>query len=203
LQDVSIQDCDGITEIDRVGESTAIQTLHVRHNAALTRLPSFDRGPSQMVQITVGDNPALQRGPSFPNLTQLYFFETPYYESAELEFTNNPLLTSIGEFPKLESLTMLALNGQAALTDLGLPSLRSLMWLRVRNNENLARVELALDPGLAIVEVSGNPRLEELSLGAAPGLLVRLQLQENPALASEDRRRLLDGVGKETETTLD
>ena len=104
----------GITEIDRIGESSELQTLTIRRNAALTRLPVFDRAPAQMVQVTVRDNAALQRGPSFPNLTQLYFFETPYYESAELEFTNNPLLTSIGDYPKLESLTMLALSSRSA-----------------------------------------------------------------------------------------
>jgi len=154
----------GITEIDRIGESSELQTLTIRRNAALTRLPVFDRAPAQMVQVTVRDNAALQRGPSFPNLTQLYFFETPYYESAELEFTNNPLLTSIGDYPKLESLTH-------------------------------AR---------AVIEVSRNPSLEGLSLGAAaPGLLRRLQLQENPALAGEDRQRLLDRVDEQTETTLD
>jgi len=203
LQEVDIYDCDGITEIDRIGESTAIQTLHIRKNDALTRLPVFDRGPAQMVQITVSDNPALQRGPSFPNLTQLYFFEALYYESAELEFTNNPLLSSIGDYPKLESITMLALNQQPALTDFELPSLHSLQWLRLRDNPNLARVELAIDQGLSFLEVSGNPQLEALKLGAAPGVLSRLQLQQNPALASEDRQRLLDRVDGLTETTLD
>lgn len=200
LTEVEIVDCDGITEIDRLGESTAIQTLHVRENAALTRLPVFERGPAQMVQVTVSDNAALVRGPSFPNLTDLYFFETPYYESAELEFTNNPMLATIGDYPRLESITMLALNQQPALAEFSLPSLRSLRWLRLRDNASLARVELNLQEAPSIIEVTGNARLEGLTLGPASGALRRLELQGNPALASEDQQRLLDRVDASTET---
>jgi hypothetical protein len=98
---------------------------------------------------------------------------------------------------------MLALNQQPALTSLTLPSLRSLGWLRVRDNASLTRVELAVREGLSIIEVAGNPKLEVLSLGPASGLLQRLQLQENPALAGEDRQRLLDRINELTEATLD
>jgi len=200
LTEVEIEDCDGLTEIDRIGESTAIQTLRIRKNAALTRLPVFERGPAQMVQVTVRDNAALVRGPSFPNLTELFYVETPYYESAELEFTNNPVLASMGDYPRLESITMLALNQQPALADFALPSLHSLRWLRVRDNESLARVELNLQEGPTIIEVTGNSRLEGLTLGPATGLLQRLELQGNPALASEDQQRLLDRVDASTQT---
>ena len=203
LTNVEITDCDGITQIDRIAESSALQMLQIRGNAALTRLPVFERAPAQMVQIRIADNAALVQGPSFPNLTRLYYFETPYYESAELELSNNPLLAAIGEYPQLESLTMLALNQQPALTSLTLPSLRSLGWLRVRDNASLTRVELAVREGLSIIEVAGNPKLEVLSLGPASGLLQRLQLQENPALAGEDRQRLLDRINELTEATLD
>ena len=156
-----------------------------------------------MVSIQVRNNAALVTGPSFPSLRVLYNFEAGFYESAELEVVDNPVLTSIGSYPLLESMTMLTLTNNPALSAVSLPSLGSLSWLRLRGNTSLVQLELGAQKNLRVVEVTDNVSLDILTLGAPTNALQRLELHGNPALAPEVQQLLLDLVGEETSLTLE
>lgn len=90
-----------------------------------------------------------------------------------------------------------------ALAAASLPSLRSLSWLRVRNNASLSELELGAPQNLRIVEVSANANLATLNLGAPTNLLERLELYDNPGLASEAQQLLSSLIGEQTSLTLD
>jgi hypothetical protein len=156
-----------------------------------------------MTQVSINRNSVLTQGPSFPNLSTLYYFEALNWLTPELGFSDNPLLQSLGDYPKLESLTLLMLEGNTELTTLAVPSLRSLNWLSLAHNENLTRVDLNIVEELSSVELVDNVNLEAVNLGTSSGELRRLTLLDNPALAPADRQRLLDRIGPSTESSLD
>jgi hypothetical protein len=74
LATVDIRSCDGLTEIDAVAASAVLEELDIADNAALTRLPVFDRVRGTMRGISIYNNPALVTAPGFPNLTTLFNF---------------------------------------------------------------------------------------------------------------------------------
>jgi hypothetical protein len=203
LVEISLVDCDGITELDGLGASLALERLEIRENDALARLPVFDQAESSMIAVRIVNNASLVEGPQFPNLVTLYEFDAANYQQAELMIEGNPQLRSIGSFPRLESSSMVTISGNPRLDAAALPSLQSLFHLRVTDNDALARLELALHERLGIVTLSGNPALADVTLGAPTEPLHGLTLLDNPLLPPAVRQQLLGLVGPDTEVELD
>jgi Leucine-rich repeat (LRR) protein len=203
LVELSLADCDGITEIDGLAASVALDRLEISRNDALARLPVFERAGPSMRAVRIVANASLTEAPQFPNLVTLYQFDSFNYGSAELMIEDNPQLRSIGSFPRLESSTMVTISGNPLIESVSLPSLQALEWLRVSNSASLESLELDVQSNLVIVELDNNPMLSDVALGAPAQELRRLTLRDNPLLAREVRELLLGLVTSDTEVTLD
>lgn len=200
---VSVTDCDGVIELDGLASSPLLERLSISDNDSLTRLPAFDLAGSTMRAVRIGNNAALVDGPSFPNLTTLYEFDSLNFQHAELQIDGNPLLRGIGNFPLLQSASMVTISRNPALEAVSLPRLQTLSWLRVTDNASLLELQLDLRNDLRQVELDENPVLANVTLGAPAQPLDLLTLRGNPALAADVRALLLDLTHEETELTLD
>ena len=203
LSIAQIQDCDGVSELDGLAASPALQYLLVSDNDALTRLPVFARAGESMQSIQIRSNTALEQAPEFPNLVTLHDFESVIYQNAELTIADNPQLRSIGSFPRLASSSMIAITDNPLLEAVSLPSLQTLTWLRVVNNAGLQSLELDLRDGLRFAELDDNPLLGDVALGTPSGPLQLLTLRGSPALAPGVREQLLGLVAADATLNLD
>jgi hypothetical protein len=201
LRSVTIENCDGLTELDELAGSSP-QQLEIADNDALTRLPVLS-APTRMLRIQIRNNAALVTGAGFPNLEVIGSSNpsaetTELVESVGLEIVGNPVLTSLGDFPRLRSARILTLNDNAALASVDIPSLQSLERLQVQRNAGLLRLQLGVQSDLGIVELTDNPNLSTLVLGEPAGPLDRLLFKGHPALPADAVQNVLDLVGPET-----
>jgi len=203
LVELELSNCDGITEIDALSASRALEYMGILDNDGLTRLPAFDQAGSAMRRIIIWNNAALVEGPSFPNLTTMYLSDGLNYESAELDIQDNPALRSIGNFPRLESASMVTISNNASLESVSLPSLERLIALRLYNDASLSALELSIERDLRSVELGDMPLLADVELGAPTSSLNRLTLRNTPRIDPEVRQQLLVLVDEGTQLTLD
>jgi Leucine-rich repeat (LRR) protein len=154
-----------ITQIDALASVAGLQRLSVSQNPSLVALPSFDTvvdlfnldscGEQCGFWLGLRDNAVLQRGPSFPQLTQFY----------SLSAVANPNLQSLGSFAAARSVSELIVEGNPALAALGLPSVEAAGRLIIRGNA-LPESELA-----ALRAVPGVNDRRIVSNGAGPDRL--------------------------------
>jgi hypothetical protein len=197
LAGVTIADCDGLTEVDTLAASTNLLLLDIVNNDALTHLPTFAGSRAEMGHVHIRNSAALVAGPSFPVLEELADASLSP-ETAELDISGNPVLESIGDFPRLRSVRRITLSDNAALASVNLPGLESLAGLRVQHNASLAQLQLGVQSSLDFIEITDNPNLASLVLGEPTGPLGRLLFTGNPTLPPSDAQNVLGLVGPET-----
>jgi hypothetical protein len=120
--------------------------LSVTDNAALLRLPSFNVARTQ--QVAIVRNASLRSGPELGNLI----------DGGRIEFSENPQLSSLVGLPALQQAVTLEIRQNGSLVQVAFPSLRETSSLRIVCNEQLpsAQLEPLLDVDARRVDLSGN-----------------------------------------------
>ncbi|WP_408888983.1 hypothetical protein ACJ2CR_32595 [Myxococcus faecalis] len=183
------------------------QSIDIGNNASLSRLSGLSSLRAVHDVFMVSNNESLHSIDAMPGLNHvgsLMLMNSPRLEA--FDFTNLqsirgqlvvaycPKLSSLGAFPRLESVAGLELLDNALLWDVsGLDRVRSLRSLVVRDNaslQGLAGLRKLLS--VSDLTIQDNPRLLTLDLDGLTEVGATLTIQRNPSLPSCLANQLAD-----------
>jgi hypothetical protein len=133
------------------------------------RLEALELYIGHVQQLTVRDNAALRRWPTFPSTLAAFEGDAQspwstaaslvFYRQNTVEVSGNPLLESVTLPPGWQGAEYISIENNAALGHIDFSTAHNVTELSIANNAALAHVELGALDTVNALRVSGNPLL--------------------------------------------